>query len=131
MADAINNTLTCDHCQTAFTAPPVLRGGRVRRFCGVPCRVSAANARRATTRSERAAGALRTPKSGLESPESPSALSTPPEAPNPVDRLAELMAKAHSPTGINAFELADLARLRGLSPWTPARLIMSKDYQPR
>jgi hypothetical protein len=49
----------------------------------------------------------------------------------PSNRLSELMEKAYSRTGINAFELADLARLRGMSPWTPFRLIVSKDYQPR
>jgi hypothetical protein len=45
--------------------------------------------------------------------------------------LEELMDKAHSKVGIGAFEVAELARLKGLSPWTPFRLIVSKDYQPR
>jgi hypothetical protein len=51
--------------------------------------------------------------------------------PSPADRLSELMDKAHSKTGIGAFELAELARLRNISPWSPARIIMAKDYQAR
>jgi hypothetical protein len=75
--------------------------------------------------------ASRTPKSVLDSSIDLPTISTPPEALNPVDRLAELMALAHSPKGIDPFFVAELARLRGLSPWTPFRLIVSKDYQPK
>jgi hypothetical protein len=120
----------CLSCKEEYQPGP-RRGARPQAYCTPKCQQTAANQRRASTRSGRGAGALRTPKSILESPESPSTIHTPPEAPNPVDRLDELMDKAHSKTGIGAFEVAELARLRGLSPWTPFRLIVSKDYQPR
>jgi hypothetical protein len=58
---------------------------------------------------------------------SPSTLFTPPEAPNPVDRLAELMALAHSRGGIGPWEVAELAKLRGISPWAPLRVILAKE----
>jgi hypothetical protein len=61
-------------------------------------------------------------------------LSTPPNIPPTVDRsvsdspsarIAELMALAHSRTGINAWEIAELAKLRGISPWAPLRVIIA------
>jgi hypothetical protein len=44
-----------------------------------------------------------------------------------VDRLAELMALAHSRGGIGPWEVAELAKLRGISPWAPLRVILAKE----
>jgi hypothetical protein len=41
------------------------------------------------------------------------------------DRLSELMAKAHSKGGIGPWEVAELAKLRGRSPWAPLRVILA------
>jgi hypothetical protein len=116
----------CLQCNEEFTPGP-RRGARPQAYCSRPCQIKAANARRASTRSGRGAGALRTPKSVLESPESPSTLSTPPETPNPVDRLAELMALAHSRKGVTAWEIAEIAKLRNISPWAPVSVIIAKE----
>jgi hypothetical protein len=107
----------------------------VQKFCQRACQIRAANIRRDAKRKANLSTDVK-PSGRVEMvgvttipPDHSTPLS---DSPNPTaDRIAELMAKAHSRTGINAFELADLARLRGLSPWTPARLIMSKDYHPR
>ena len=45
---------------------------------------------------------------------SPSDCPTPPS-----DSLEALMEKAHSRTGVNAFEIAMIAKMRGISPWAP------------
>ena len=117
----------CPQCGEAITT-----ASRPKTFCTPACQVQAANARRATTREGRALG-LANPRAGR--PLSPSPTDIPASDKTPASdaptRLSEPMEKAHSKAGINAFELADLARLRGLSPWTPFRLIVSKDYQPR
>jgi hypothetical protein len=117
----------CLHCNEQFTPGP--RRGKPQVYCGKVCQVQAANARRASTRSGRTSGALRTPKSVLESPESPSTIPTPPEAPTPVDRLAELMAKAHSRVGVTAWEIATIAKLRGISAWAPVSVIIGKEVR--
>jgi hypothetical protein len=36
------------------------------------------------------------------------------------------MAKAHSRKGIDAWEIAELAKLRGISPWVPLRVIIAE-----
>ena len=137
------NTLTCAQCASPFPAPAVRRG-KVQIFCTPQCRVAGANARRASTRAGRI---IRPTDNGITNPHAgepsgrplPSTLTDIPpsvdrslsDAHNPrPDSLEAPMEKAHSRAGINAFELATLAKLRGLSPWTPARLIMSKDYRP-
>lgn len=119
----------CLTCTSDF--PAATRGGRAQKFCSPPCRVADANSRRSTTRKGRQGVTNPQPLSTTPPTARPTVETSPTDAPaTPSDRLNELMEKAHSRTGINAFELADLARLRGLSPWTPARLIMSKDYRP-
>jgi hypothetical protein len=51
---------------------------------------------------------------------------SPSDAPHtPSDRLSTLMAKGHSKGGINAWEIAELAKLRGISPWAPLRVILA------
>jgi hypothetical protein len=37
------------------------------------------------------------------------------------------MEKAHSRGGVNAWEIAEIAKLRGRSPWAPLRIIIAKD----
>jgi hypothetical protein len=135
------NTLTCANCANPFPAPPFIRG-KPQRFCGRACQTRAANMRRSIKRRGSAAQRpcdLSTAGKTPGRPSSPEAITIPPSAstplsdsPNPTsDRIAELLARAHSKTGIDPFSVAELARLRGLSPWTPFRLIVSKDYQPR
>jgi hypothetical protein len=45
----------------------------------------------------------------------------------PSDRLKALMALAHSRGGIGPWEVAELAKLRGISPWAPLRVILAKE----
>jgi hypothetical protein len=45
----------------------------------------------------------------------------------PLNRLSELMALAHSRGGIGPWEVAELARLRGMSPWAPLSVIIAKE----
>jgi hypothetical protein len=121
----------CAHCTNEFPEAP-RRGPRPKTYCSPKCQIKAANIRRDLKRkgdlSTAGEPSGRTPASDpMRIPPTPSTPLS--DAPNA--RLSELMEKAHSRTGINAFELADLARLKGLSPWTPFRLIVAKDYQPR
>jgi hypothetical protein len=39
------------------------------------------------------------------------------------------MALAHSPRGIDAWGLAELAKLRNISPWAPARVIIAREIR--
>ena len=36
------------------------------------------------------------------------------------------MEKAHGRTGVNAFEIAMIAKMRGISPWAPTRVILAR-----
>jgi hypothetical protein len=45
---------------------------------------------------------------------------------NPSARLEELMARANSRGGVNAWEIAEIAKLRGVSPWAPLHVIIGK-----
>jgi hypothetical protein len=42
------------------------------------------------------------------------------------DRLSVLMDKAHSRVGVNAWEVAEIAKLRGISPWSPLAKIIAR-----
>jgi hypothetical protein len=128
-----NPMLTCAQCALSFPAPP-FRRGKVQIYCSSQCQTKAANARRATTREGRKTNPQVVEPSGRPSP------STLPNIPPSVDmaasepqssRLAVLMAKAHSREGIDAWEVAELAKLRNISPWSPLRIIIAKDCQPR
>jgi hypothetical protein len=62
-------------------------------------------------------------------PSSPDPMRIPESAKTPASdapstRLSTLMAKAHSRGGIDAWEIAELAKLRGISPWAPLRVII-------
>ena len=119
---------SCPQCGEAIEPSP---HKRPRTYCGPPCQTRAANARRQPTREGRKAGrrgleAPYTPKSVLESPKSPSTISTPQRASNAVDRLAELMDKAHSRVGVTAWEIAEIARARKISPWAPLAKIIAR-----
>jgi hypothetical protein len=43
------------------------------------------------------------------------------------ERISTLMALAHSRGGIGPWEVAELARLRGISPWAPLSVIIAKE----
>jgi hypothetical protein len=109
----------CLSCKEEITPGPP-RGGRAQLFCGPPCRVAAGNARRATTRKGRL-GATNPQPSSLTPPTMPSSVDrSPSDCPTPPsDSLEALMEKAHSRTGVNAFEIAMIAKMRGISPWAP------------
>jgi hypothetical protein len=128
-------TLTCANCANDFPAPPVLRGGRVRRFCTPKCRVAGANQRRATTRLGRTLGPTN------PHAQEPSGLPSSPTLPNmspsvdrsasdrqdtPSDSLANLLDKAHSRVGVTAWEIATIAKMRGISAWAPVRVIIAR-----
>jgi hypothetical protein len=112
----------CLNCTKDFPEAP-RRGARPQTYCSRPCQITAANRRRSSTRSGRTSGAPRAAKSVLESP---STIHTPPEAPKAVDRLDELMEKAHSRVGVTSFEIAIIAKLRGISPWAPVSKILGR-----
>jgi hypothetical protein len=132
----------CLQCTTDFPAPAARRG-KVQTYCSRPCQTKAANARRATTRKGRVDG-ITYPHTS-EAPGRPLP-STPSDAPaNPqtttsdspsvvsdvdrsadVARLAFLMDKAHSRVGVTAWELAEIARARGISAWAPLCVILAK-----
>jgi hypothetical protein len=127
-----NITTACALCASEFPQPTT-RGGKVKIFCSPKCRVAGANARRATTRAGRNSVGATNPRSGEPSgrPSSSTLTDIPPsvdmaasEAPS--DRLSTLMAKAHSREGIDAWEIAELAKLRGISPWVPLRVIIAE-----
>jgi hypothetical protein len=125
------NTLTCAHCAIEFPQPAARRGGRVQRFCTPKCRVAGANARRSTTRTGRINGPTN-PHAGEPSgqPSSPEVITIPPSVDraahgSPHTRISELMEKGHSRTGITAWEIAELAKLRGISAWAPLKVILA------
>jgi hypothetical protein len=116
----------CLTCTQDFRA--ATRGGRAQLFCSPSCRVVAANARRATTRKGRL---------GVTNPQPISP--TPPTMPPSVDRspsdcqdtpnnsLKALLDKAHSRVGVTAWEIATIAKLRGISAWAPLRVIIARE----
>jgi hypothetical protein len=123
----------CAHCTTDFPTPPFTRG-KPQRFCGKVCQTRAANARRASTRAGRIQGDLSTSGKTPGQPVAPGVTIVPPKAKTPLSdapnaRLDALMALAHSPRGIDAWQLAELAKLRGISPWAPARVIMAREVR--
>jgi hypothetical protein len=129
----MSSALTCAQCATEFPQPPRTRG-KVQRYCSKPCQTKAANMRRATTRAGRING-VTYPQAG-KAPIGPlhstltdthatvdrAATETPH---TPSDRLSELMEKAHSRGGVTAWEIAEIAKLRGRSPWSPLRVILA------
>jgi hypothetical protein len=133
---AVNDTvmLTCANCAIEFPQPPVLRGGRVRRFCTPKCRVAGANARRQTTR----AGRIRPtdtiptyPHAGKApgQPVASEAMHIPPSDSRALSdarsaRISALMTLAHSRGGIDPWQIAELAKLKNISPWAPLRVIL-------
>jgi hypothetical protein len=91
----------------------------VRRFCTPKCRVAGANARRASTRAGRLSGPTN-PQGGEPSGrvDMAEAIAIPPSVDRsvsdaPDSRLATLMALAHSRKGVTAWEIAEIAKLRG------------------
>jgi hypothetical protein len=117
---------TCAHCATEFPQPPRTRG-KVQTHCSSTCRVAGANARRATTRAGRRATYPRAVEPSTQSI-SPALTDIPSSVERSVSdspRLSTLMAKAHSRGGINAWEIAELAKLRGRSPWAPLSVILA------
>jgi hypothetical protein len=125
-------TLTCAHCAIEFPQPTVRRG-KVQRYCSRPCQITAANMRRASTRAGRI-NSITYPHAGEPSGRPlPSTLTDIPPSVDrsatdaPDSRLAELMAKAHSRGGVTAWEIAEIAKLRGISAWAPLSVIIAKD----
>jgi hypothetical protein len=128
----------CLQCSTDFPAPAARRG-KVQVYCSRPCQTKAANARRASTRQGRVEGITyprgngsgRPPASAL--PDAPDSSQTPASGhasvAESVDRarLEELMDKAHSRVGVTSFEIAMIAKLRGISAWAPLRVIIARE----
>jgi hypothetical protein len=131
----MSSTLTCAQCATEFPAPPVRRGARPQRFCTPKCQIKAANARRSIKRRGNLSTAGKTPERPLPStlPDAPAKAQTPlSDAPTHVDRsaierLAFLMDKAHSRVGVTAWEIAEIARARGISAWAPVAKIIARE----
>jgi hypothetical protein len=119
------NTLTCPSCSTAFVAPPARRGGKPRIYCGRVCQIKSANERRVRGKSN-----LSTASEPSGQPIAPGVITIPPTAQTPLsdapNRLEFLMEKAHSRVGVNAFEIAEIARARGISAWAPLAKILAR-----
>jgi hypothetical protein len=87
--------------------------------------------RRATTRAGRTLGVTypRTPEPSGQ-PLAPEATNIPDSvdrsASESPSRLSVLMEKAHSRVGVNAFEIAEIAKLRGISAWAPVAKIIAR-----
>jgi hypothetical protein len=126
MADA--NTLACAQCAAPFPQPATRRGARPQTYCSRPCQIKAANARRATTRTGRK---VTNPQGAAPSglPSSPALLNMSPSVDRSVTdarnaRISALMTLAHSRGGIDPWQIAELAKLRNISPWAPLRVIL-------
>jgi hypothetical protein len=121
----------CLNCTASFPAPTARRG-KVQIFCTPKCRVAGANARRASTRAGRING-ITYPHAGEPSgrPLAPEATNTPESvdrsASDSPSRLDVLMALAHSRGGIDPWQVAELAKLRGISAWAPLAKIIGKE----
>jgi hypothetical protein len=129
----VSATLNCAQCAAPFPAPPFTRG-RGQRFCQKSCQVRAANIRRdAKRRDLSTTGKATQPLSPATLPTAPAKAQTPlSDAPTHVDRsaierLAFLMDKAHSRVGVTAWEIAEIARARGISAWAPMSVIIAKE----
>jgi hypothetical protein len=128
----------CLTCSTEFPEAP-RRGPRPKTYCSPKCQIQAANIRRDLKRKGSAAQRpcdLSTTGEAPGQPVAPEATTIPPSASRalsdspsvtPAERIAVLMTLAHSRGGIDPWQLAELAKLRGISPWSPARIIMAKD----
>jgi hypothetical protein len=118
----------CLQCNEPFQPGPV-RGGRVQTYCQRTCQIKAANVRRDAKRRSNLSTAVK--PSGQ--PQPPEATNTPPSAsralsdsPNTAsDRIAVLTALAHSRGGIDPWQVAELAKLKGRSAWSPLRVILA------
>jgi hypothetical protein len=118
----------CLHCHTDF--PPAPTSGKPQVYCGRPCQTKAANARRASTRAGRKLPLETYPHAGEPSGRPLPSTDIPPSVDrsatdSPSARLSELMAKAHSRGGVTAWEIAEIAKLRGM--WAPLSVIIAKD----
>jgi hypothetical protein len=121
---------TCAQCTAEFL--PSTRGGKVQTYCARTCQITAANMRRASTHAARTNPPAVEPST---QPLSPALIATAPtldrlvsdRQDTPSERLSELMALAHSRGGIGPWEVAELAKLRGISPWAPLRVILAKE----
>jgi hypothetical protein len=114
----------CATCTHEF--PEATRGGRAQAYCSPPCRVAAANSRRSTTRKGRLGAANPQPLSPTPPTMPPSVDTSPSDRFNPrSDSLSALMAKAHSRVGVTAWEIAIIAKLRGISAWAPLSVILA------
>jgi hypothetical protein len=107
-----------------FTPGP--RRGKPQTFCRPACQITAANMRRATTRAGRSPTY---PHAGESSGRPlPSTLTDiPPSVERSASDLPSLMAKAHSRVGVTAWEIATIAKLRGISAWAPLSVILAKE----
>jgi hypothetical protein len=122
MADA--HTLTCASCAAPFQpAPP--RGGMTQIYCQRSCQIKAANIRRDAKRRANLSTAVK--PSGL--PSSPPLLNMSPSVDRALSaahntRISALMTLAHSRGGIDPWQIAELAKLKRVSPWAPLRVIL-------
>jgi hypothetical protein len=116
----------CLQCNEEFPPAPVR--GKPQTFWSRTCQSKAANARRSTTRAGRK-GMTNPRPSSPTPPALPSAVDmSPSDRPTPrAERISTLMALAHSRGGIGPWEVAELARLRGISPWAPLSVIIAKE----
>jgi hypothetical protein len=112
----------CPQCGASVTPGP-----RPKTYCSTPCQSKAADARRATTRAGRSGITNPQAEEPPTRPLSPTLIATPPSVDMAAsDRLSVLMDKAHSRVGVNAWEVAEIAKLRGISPWSPLAKIIAR-----
>jgi hypothetical protein len=119
-------------CNNEFPEAP-RRGARPQTYCNPKCQIKAANERRSIKRRGEAQGPSNLSTGGAAPGRpvasdpmriSPSAKTPPSDSPSA--RINALMALAHSRGGIDPWQVAELARLRNISPWAPLRVIIGK-----
>ena len=124
---AVNATpmLTCAQCATPFPAPAQRRGGRVQIYCQRACQITAANIRRDLKRKGNLSTAVK-PSGRVDMAK---VITIPPSNSRAASdahntRISALMTLAHSRGGIDPWQIAELAKLKGVSPWAPLRVIL-------
>jgi hypothetical protein len=115
---------TCPHCKSTFAARV---GAKPQRYCSASCRRAVQNARAAEQRTQ----ALGSHRNALQASKVTKVAATPSKPASNVlgrdsSRLATLLDAAHSRRGLNAWEIAELARLRGIDPAAPLNQIFGR-----
>jgi hypothetical protein len=112
-------TSVCATCATPLPRRSKARGGKPQSYCSPRCRKTAENRR--AGHAPRATLTIRPSNSLKAASDAPTQRSVADEG-----RVTLLLDKAHSRTGISSFEIAELAKLRGIDPSAPLKVIFAR-----